>query len=168
MKNNKGITLIALVVTIIVLLILAGVSIAMLSGQDGILNRASEATYLESNLLKIPGVKGPVKFDFMKRQCTVIYNSYQISVKDIINEIKVYHIDASAISDSFRRLSKEEEKAILGLPINKTNDILCPLNEIYINNNDNKLVEIDHDEAETEICKFYNIKKYKYYEIIFC
>ena len=45
MKNNKGITLIALVVTIIVLLILAGVSIAMLSGQNGILNRASQATW---------------------------------------------------------------------------------------------------------------------------
>lgn len=43
MKNNKGITLIALVVTIIVLLILAGVSIAMLSGDNGILSRASEA-----------------------------------------------------------------------------------------------------------------------------
>lgn len=43
MKNNKGITLIALVVTIIVLLILAGVSIAMLTGQNGILNRAREA-----------------------------------------------------------------------------------------------------------------------------
>ena len=45
MKNNKGITLIALVVTIIVLLILAGVSIAMLTGQNGILNRASQASY---------------------------------------------------------------------------------------------------------------------------
>lgn len=45
MKNNKGITLIALVVTIIVLLILAGVSITMLSGQNGILNRASEASW---------------------------------------------------------------------------------------------------------------------------
>lgn len=44
MKNNKGITLIALVVTIIVLLILAGVSIAMLTGQNGILNRASNAS----------------------------------------------------------------------------------------------------------------------------
>ena len=44
MKNNKGITLIALVVTIIVLLILAGVSIAMLTGQNGILNRASQAS----------------------------------------------------------------------------------------------------------------------------
>ena len=41
--NNNGITLIALVVTIIVLLILAGVSINMLTGQNGILNRAAEA-----------------------------------------------------------------------------------------------------------------------------
>ena len=42
-KNTRGITLIALVVTIIVLLILAGVSILMLTGQNGILNRAKEA-----------------------------------------------------------------------------------------------------------------------------
>lgn len=42
MKNNKnGITLIALVLTIIVLLILAGVSIAMLSGD----NRNSKPSY---------------------------------------------------------------------------------------------------------------------------
>ena len=43
LKKNKGITLIALVVTIIVLLILAGISISMLTGQNGILNRAQEA-----------------------------------------------------------------------------------------------------------------------------
>jgi len=41
MKNQKGITLIALVITIIVLLILAGVTIAMLSGENGILTRAT-------------------------------------------------------------------------------------------------------------------------------
>jgi len=45
MKGNKGITLIALIVTIIVLIILAGVAIAMLQGDSGILNRASEARY---------------------------------------------------------------------------------------------------------------------------
>ena len=42
-KRNKGITLIALVVTIIVLLILAGISINALTGQNGILNRAVES-----------------------------------------------------------------------------------------------------------------------------
>ena len=42
-KNNIGITLIALVITIIVLLILAGVAISMLSGENGILKKAAEA-----------------------------------------------------------------------------------------------------------------------------
>ncbi len=43
-KNKNGITLIALVITIIVLLILAGVTIATLAGENGILTRASEAS----------------------------------------------------------------------------------------------------------------------------
>ena len=42
-NNIKGITLIALVITIIVLLILAGVSIAMLTGQNGILTQAQNS-----------------------------------------------------------------------------------------------------------------------------
>ncbi len=42
-RKNRGITLIALVITIIVLLILAGVSIAMLTGQNGILTQAQNA-----------------------------------------------------------------------------------------------------------------------------
>ena len=43
LNTSKGITLIALVITIIVLLILAGVAIAMLSGENGILKKAAEA-----------------------------------------------------------------------------------------------------------------------------
>ena len=42
-KKERGITLIALVITIIVLLILAAVSIATLTGQNGILSRADES-----------------------------------------------------------------------------------------------------------------------------
>ena len=42
-RKEKGITLIALVITIIVLLILAGVSIAMLIGENGILSQAQKA-----------------------------------------------------------------------------------------------------------------------------
>lgn len=40
MKNNKGITLVALVITIIILLIIAGISIGVLSGNNGLLSRA--------------------------------------------------------------------------------------------------------------------------------
>ena len=43
LKNIRGITLIALVITIIVLLILAGVTIATLTGDNGILTRANDA-----------------------------------------------------------------------------------------------------------------------------
>ena len=42
-SNNYGITLIALVITVIVLLILAGISISMLSGDNSILSRATQA-----------------------------------------------------------------------------------------------------------------------------
>lgn len=41
--RNKGITLISLVVTIVVLLILAGVSISGVLGNNGIINKANEA-----------------------------------------------------------------------------------------------------------------------------
>ena len=47
MKEQKGITLVALVITIIVLLILAGVSIAALGGQNGILTKSAEAKELD-------------------------------------------------------------------------------------------------------------------------
>ena len=42
-KKNSGITLIALVITIIVLIILAGVSINLVLGNNGIITRARDA-----------------------------------------------------------------------------------------------------------------------------
>lgn len=63
-KTNKGITLIALVITIIILLILAGVTIMTLTGEEGILNRAktareenNKATATEEINLKITNVE---------------------------------------------------------------------------------------------------------------
>ena len=41
-KKERGITLVALVVTIVVLLILAGVSISLVIGQNGIVTKAQE------------------------------------------------------------------------------------------------------------------------------
>ena len=42
-KNERGITLIALVISIIILLILAGITILAISGENGIIQRAVEA-----------------------------------------------------------------------------------------------------------------------------
>ena len=73
MKNNKGITLIALVITIIVLLILAGVSIAMLTGENGILTQATnsktETTKAEA-VEKINLALNAVKTEIYKQQVT--------------------------------------------------------------------------------------------------
>ncbi len=54
--KNNGITLIALVITIIVLLILAGVSIAMLTGDNGILTQASNAKTQQEYSSVVEGV----------------------------------------------------------------------------------------------------------------
>ena len=43
-RNNKGITLVSLVITIIVMLILAGVSLSMVVGENSVLKQASRAT----------------------------------------------------------------------------------------------------------------------------
>ena len=51
-ENEKGITLIALAVTIIVILILAGVTIATLTSENGIVNQATSAKE-KNNLAKI-------------------------------------------------------------------------------------------------------------------
>ena len=57
-KGQKGITLIALVITIIVLLILAGVSIMMLAGADNAPEKASEAVVRDA----IGGAKDAMNF----------------------------------------------------------------------------------------------------------
>ena len=63
-NKNKGITLIALVVTIIVLLILAGVTIATLTGDNGILTQASDAKIKT----EIAEVKERVQTDILGEQ----------------------------------------------------------------------------------------------------
>ena len=63
-KQTKGITLIALVITIIVLLILAGITIASLSGDNGILTRAKEAR----DKTQIGSIIESAKMDILEEQ----------------------------------------------------------------------------------------------------
>ena len=80
-SSIAGITLIALVITVIVLLILAGVSIAMLTGDNGILNQAKRAKELteitseeELTKEKIGKELKEVKFNTLE-DTTSIYDS---------------------------------------------------------------------------------------------
>ena len=73
-KSTKGITLIALVVTIIVLLILAGVSIAMLTGNNGILTQGKRAKEEQAHAAVKEGIM-------------LLYNEYK--TKQEVNASKV-------------------------------------------------------------------------------
>ena len=52
LKADKGITLVALIITIIVLLILAGVSISMVLGDNGLINKAQNSVNTYDNSSK--------------------------------------------------------------------------------------------------------------------
>ena len=71
LRNKKGITLIALVITIIVLLILAGVSITMISSQDGILGKATNAKETQKEATEVEKVKLAVQAAMMNENGTV-------------------------------------------------------------------------------------------------
>ena len=77
MKNNKGITMIALIITIIILLILAGVSIAMLSGKNGILTKASTS----AEATKQANAKERLKVELMAIQTIISSNNNKTKYK---------------------------------------------------------------------------------------
>ena len=77
-KNQKGITLVALVITIIVLLILAGVTIAMVVGDNGILTRSKQA-----------------KFESIKSD---VDEKVKMAVEDLSAEIQVQLAKSSDVS----------------------------------------------------------------------
>ena len=49
LKNQKGITLVALVITIVILIILATVAISFAFGQDGLLGYAEDSREYQAN-----------------------------------------------------------------------------------------------------------------------
>ena len=91
-KTSRGITLIALVITIIVLLILAAVSIATLTGENGILTRANDAktsTEIAEEREKIElsaaaaladDLGGEIKESFLKQELEKYFGADGVSV----------------------------------------------------------------------------------------
>ena len=83
MRDTKGITLVGLVVTIIILLILAGVSIAMLTGDNGLLTKAENA----KAQTEIAEVKERVKTDILGEQAG---NSGELTKSKFIEILNKY------------------------------------------------------------------------------
>ena len=90
-KNAKGITLISLVVTIIILLILAGVTIATLMGDNGLINRTKDAKIAT----EIASIKEEIQTDILGEQGE--------------NQGKISDNTLKGILEKYGTLSKEEK-----------------------------------------------------------
>ena len=124
-ENERGITLIALVITIIVLIILASVGIAMLTGENGILKKAStakertlDAEYEEKIKLAILGARdndGNFNKDLLNEEL----KKYGLSVKTDENGTttveangKTYTIDNKGTLTSKDSTGNDDKKEI--------------------------------------------------------
>ena len=111
-KSKKGITLVALVITIIILLILAGISIASLNGKEGILTKAKKT----KTISEIADIKEQIQTDIIAKQMEnegkisdyllstilekygkVNYNEDGVSIKSVTTSKGSYEIDLADI-----------------------------------------------------------------------
>ncbi len=84
LQKEKGITLIALVVTIIVLLILAGISINLIFGQDGIINAAKQAARRQAQAEKEEEVRLAITALLLRNG----YDESKVTVSAVVEEVK--------------------------------------------------------------------------------
>ena len=89
LKEKQGITLIALIITIIVLLILAGISIAMLAGDNGILTRTKSSKQIS----EIAGIKEEIKTEIIAEQAGNEGNISESALKTILEKYGTINYD---------------------------------------------------------------------------
>ena len=102
-NKNSGITLIALVVTIIVLLILAGISIQMLTGDNGIIKRAGEAKE--------------------KTERAQIIENARMDILEKIAENKGKNIDKTQLATILNKYFKKVELSVIPKEISNIHDV---------------------------------------------
>ena len=125
LTNEKGITLMALIVTIIVLLILAGISISMLAGDNGIIKKATEAADVT--------------------ETATIKEQIQLAVLDALTE-GLGKIESTESLDNSLQNYVEKEYNLTGDPENGWT-ITVPEKEItYQVDGNGKLVEEEYEE----------------------
>lgn len=92
MKSNKGITLIALIITIIVLLILAGVTIALTVGNNGVITKAQGAQKKQS----LATFKEQIELKLAEKQM-----EYKINKKKSMNVEEFLALDQEVSEDFY-------------------------------------------------------------------
>ena len=156
-KKAKGITLIALVVTIIILLLLAGISVQMLTGNNGILTRAEEAkivyeesefkTQLELEILgnhdekmQMNAVELKTNIEAHIKNASVEGNEFPLKVKNTKtnkvymihdeNEIAIVEYNEEYVARIKSRYYKTLKEAIADVPTDNSQNQIIILKDI--------------------------------------
>ena len=141
-KKNQGITLIALVITIIILLILAGVSLNLIAGENGILTRAEKAV----SATKIAAIREEIELEIanLKMQYYEEYaqGNTNLSFKDWLKD-KIKE-DGSINLGNGGQLTLDENGNI------KYEDENGNKADITIDENGNIKIEIDQNKEEDQ------------------
>ena len=147
-KNKKGITLIALVITIIILIILAGVSINILFGQEGIVEKAKEASF---------------KSRF--RQVEEAVQTYKLNkeAESILSDVVSSNVDNLPVASKLSSSQIDGLEETLKLEIQEISSVedITTLNLYYI---DKTKVKIKRDYIiNVDTMQLYDIKGEKYF-----
>lgn len=127
--KQKGITLIALVITIVVLLILAGVSINLLTGENGIITKAHDAKERteksSKNEQESLEILGDLISKYEKEEKVVISTKYYSSLLDAISD---------ANNDVTTNGGEDSNGAKAKIEVDQNNNVyVMPLEDVSIN-----------------------------------
>ena len=150
-ERNNGITLIALVITIIVLLILAGVTIASITGENGILSKATNARdnntkasaeeKVKTEVLGSYGSDGKLSLDDLNNNLKNV-DGLKYNGSAILDSNKIESLPATVNVDRYNILISEEDiETIKTIEEAKSNDMLTKNEDTPITV-DNKIVKI--------------------------
>lgn len=158
MKNNRGITIIALIVTIIVLLILAGITIQAIS-EDGIIGRAEQAKTMQI----VANLKERIMLDSLENSLAGKQNSVELLLKEgkvtrtvQSSDGEIYHMYYTIRDDAYGEMSglgkgkRAELKDIFLIDDNLNIKYIDKNGKEYGDNIEDKILQ-----DETEI-KFFN------------
>ncbi|MCI8272593.1 MAG: hypothetical protein HFJ55_00730 [Clostridia bacterium] len=192
MKEHQGITLIALVVTLIVLLILAGVSIALLLGENGIIIQATQAKENSKEAEAREKLELTLLSAYNEKILNIKYNQNEFLDNIITNEIEGAEVkgDIAVVDGYAYELDRSVPK--IGRFLGKSKDLIFPeveatvelaadaktavititaieekkgINKIEIWQAGEKLDEFTYDDLKEEIKKEYTVNQNGKYTI---
>ena len=180
-RKEKGITLVALVITIIVLLILAGVTLNIVLDQDGIIGKAKQAAEEYDNAQKaeqelLGEIEGYIEYAGKTAPIPEGYAKSQITTEDDVAEgLVIYEIPEGATvnwTDNEDENGKNQSTITIGetttnlqetvnqyvwIPVNDINSmVMCESNNKLADEDGNKICNLVYDEdVDTLICQIH-------------